>query len=237
MLARVKATGEIVEVYERYDDLAMESTYTELARIYHPDELDLDIPAEPVNPQSALNQEEYAVSPQPTLSPVTRFLTVSEIAEIQWMPTVLSHLSAQLSAIALAVSRRHAIVSVLRRDTAAGDSSRLAALAAISSGIRHEEFPDINLLSTIEDIDEDIGKKGPVLWTEAQVMGETLKNISEKICRMCSITPPQTIFDLHDLSRLTCRLSSDGKTHGQTGTQGWHDSTAHIQEESHGQKS
>lgn len=29
MLARVKATGEIVEVYERYDDLAMESTYTE----------------------------------------------------------------------------------------------------------------------------------------------------------------------------------------------------------------
>lgn len=44
MLARVKATGEIVEVYERYDDLAMESTYTELARIYHPDELDLDHP-------------------------------------------------------------------------------------------------------------------------------------------------------------------------------------------------
>lgn len=44
MKARVKATGEIVEVYERYDDLAMETVYEELARSYSRDELDFSVP-------------------------------------------------------------------------------------------------------------------------------------------------------------------------------------------------
>ncbi len=43
MKAKIKATGEIVEVYERYDDLAMETTYEEFARSYSRDELDFSV--------------------------------------------------------------------------------------------------------------------------------------------------------------------------------------------------
>lgn len=43
MKARVKATGEIVDVYERYDDLAMETVFEELAGSYRPDELDFSV--------------------------------------------------------------------------------------------------------------------------------------------------------------------------------------------------
>lgn len=43
MKAKVKATGEIVDVYERYDDLAMETVFEELAGSYRPDELDFSV--------------------------------------------------------------------------------------------------------------------------------------------------------------------------------------------------
>lgn len=43
MKAIVKATGEIVDVYERYDDLAMETVFEELAGSYRPDELDFSV--------------------------------------------------------------------------------------------------------------------------------------------------------------------------------------------------
>ena len=46
MKARVKATGEIVDVYERYDDLAMETVFEELAGSYRPDELDFSVDEE-----------------------------------------------------------------------------------------------------------------------------------------------------------------------------------------------
>lgn len=41
MKARVKATGEIVDVYEHYNDLAMETVFKEFAGSYRPDELEI----------------------------------------------------------------------------------------------------------------------------------------------------------------------------------------------------
>lgn len=43
MLAKVKKTGEIVDVYERYDELAMETVFEELAGSYSRDELDFSV--------------------------------------------------------------------------------------------------------------------------------------------------------------------------------------------------
>lgn len=43
MLAKVKKTGQIVDVYERYDELAMETVFEELAGSYSRDELDFSV--------------------------------------------------------------------------------------------------------------------------------------------------------------------------------------------------
>ena len=43
MKAKVKATGEIVDVYERYDDYAGETHFEPIIPYYRPDELDLNV--------------------------------------------------------------------------------------------------------------------------------------------------------------------------------------------------
>ena len=43
MKAKVKATGEIVDVYERYDDYAGETRFEPIIPYYRPDELDLTV--------------------------------------------------------------------------------------------------------------------------------------------------------------------------------------------------
>lgn len=44
MKAKVINTGEIVEVYERYDDFAGETRFEPIVPYYRPDELDFDVP-------------------------------------------------------------------------------------------------------------------------------------------------------------------------------------------------
>ncbi len=45
MLAKVKATGEIIEVYEHYNDYNGETSFIELHGEYQAEELDCNIPA------------------------------------------------------------------------------------------------------------------------------------------------------------------------------------------------
>ena len=230
MLARVKATGEIVEVYERYDDLAMESTYTELARIYRPGELDLDITAEPVNPQSALNQEECAVFHRHLHEAPLEFLSPDEQTKLQEIANELSCLCRRLCTIDMEWCKREVKSRQLSLHNASGDSTAPQAGAAMEAQSRDSGIPSQAPGQGAGCVQGNPGRPGMSgtgpLWNVSQ----SLQTAISQIETLLHTGSPQTMRDPQSFPPAGHGLSGYGDTHAQTHIHSDHNSFLRLRE-------